>query len=135
MDDTRRELLDLTQRLLDSIAAGDYATYAELCDESLTAFEPEALGQLVEGLDFHRYYFDLAAASGKSGAARQNTLASPHVRMLGHDAAVVAYVRLVQSVADDGSPRTAAFEETRVWQRNGAAWKHVHFHRSRPTES
>lgn len=134
MDDTSRELLTLTRRLLDSIAAGDYDTYAELCDESLTAFEPEALGQLVEGLAFHRYYFDLAASSGKSGAARQNTLASPRVRMLGADAAVVAYVRLVQSVETDGRPRTAAFEETRVWQRIGGAWKHVHFHRSRPGE-
>ena len=24
----------------------------------MTAFEPEALGNLVEGIDFHKFYFD-----------------------------------------------------------------------------
>ena len=24
----------------------------------MTAFEPEAIGNLVEGLDFHKFYFD-----------------------------------------------------------------------------
>lgn len=29
-----------------------------MCDPAVTAFEPEALGNLVEGLDFHRFYFE-----------------------------------------------------------------------------
>ena len=29
-------------------------------------------------------------------------------------------------------PVTAAVEETRVWQRTGGKWVHVHFHRSMP---
>ena len=49
-----QELIQLNQRLLDAIAAGDWATYQELCDPSLTAFEPEACGQLVEGMPFHK---------------------------------------------------------------------------------
>ena len=53
--DPGEELLRLNQRLLESIATADWAAYEELCDPSLTAFEPEALGQLVEGLDFHRF--------------------------------------------------------------------------------
>lgn len=24
----------------------------------MTAFEPEALGNLIEGMDFHKFYFD-----------------------------------------------------------------------------
>ena len=45
--------------------------------------------------------------------------------------AVVSYVRLVQSIGDDGAPVTSAFEETRVWQMQDGLWRHVHFHRSR----
>lgn len=32
--------------------------YRKICDPGLTAFEPEALGNLVEGMDFHRFYFE-----------------------------------------------------------------------------
>jgi hypothetical protein len=45
--DEARQLIDLTQRLLDGIAAGDWNTYTELCDASLTAFEPESCGDNV----------------------------------------------------------------------------------------
>lgn len=29
-----------------------------ICDPGLTSFEPEALGNLVEGMDFHKFYFE-----------------------------------------------------------------------------
>lgn len=32
--------------------------YRKICDPGLTSFEPEGLGNLVEGMDFHRFYFD-----------------------------------------------------------------------------
>lgn len=121
------QLLDLTRQLLTSIAEKDWETYTRLCDPSLTCFEPEASGQRVEGMDFHKFYFDLPAGPGRANT----TLASPHVRLMGPDAAVVSYVRLVQKFESGTEPVTAAFEETRVWQRIGGEWKHVHFHRSR----
>ena len=126
MSDANDELLQLTQRLLDCIADGDWAAYQELCDPSLTCFEPESRGQLVEGMDFHRFYFELKG----SRTPRNTTLCTPRVRMLGSDAAVVSYVRLTQKLESDGSPVTNAVEETRVWQRIQGEWKHVHFHRS-----
>ena len=122
-----RELLDLSARLLAAITARDWGTYRDLCDPGLTAFEPEARGQLVEGLDFHRFYFEMP---GEPGASRAS-LCSPRVKVMG-DVAVVAYVRLVQALGADGAPRTAAYEETRVWQRRKGRWRHVHFHRSAP---
>lgn len=103
----------------------DWATYESLCDPTISCFEPEAAGQLAEGMEFHRYYFKL-------GPAREpwNTeMARPHVRLIG-DVAIVSYVRLNQRTGADGSPTTKAVEETRVWQRQGGTWKHVHFHRS-----
>ncbi|MBY0231371.1 MAG: DUF4440 domain-containing protein [Gemmataceae bacterium] len=125
MPDARDELLALTQRLLDAIAQGDWKTYAELCDESLTCFEPEAPGQLVRGLAFHRFYFDLGGVRGR----HQTTMCASDVRLMG-DIAIVAYTRLVQKVGTDGAPVTVASAETRVWQRKEGGWKHLHFHRS-----
>jgi len=119
------ELLALTQRLLDAIADADWHTYEDLCAPDLTAFEPEARGQLIEGLAFHQFYFNLP----NRGQRRQTTMAAPRVRVLG-DVAVVTYVRVNQSAGPDATPQSAAFEETRVWHRQDGRWRHVHFHRS-----
>jgi calcium/calmodulin-dependent protein kinase (CaM kinase) II len=119
------ELLQLNRRLLDAIAEADWDVYQELCDATLTAFEPEAKGQLVEGLEFHSFYFNRKRPKGDY----QTTMCSPKVRIMG-DVAVVAYIRLNQRVGQDGLPVTSAVEETRVWQRQDGKWKHVHFHRS-----
>jgi hypothetical protein len=125
---TTEELLRLNQRLLDSIASADWKAYLELCDPSLTCFEPEAAGQLVEGMEFHRFYFQLPGAM----APFNTTMASPHVRVMA-DVAIISYVRLNQRVID-GMPSTRAVEETRVWQKQNGVWKHVHFHRSMPSK-
>jgi hypothetical protein len=120
------EILRLNQRLLESIADGDWETYAKLCDPTLTAFEPEALGQLIEGMDFHQFYFKLGGAKRQ----RHTTMCSPKVRVMG-EVAVIAYVRLNQRLSGEpGIPVTSGYEETRVWERQNGAWKHVHFHRS-----
>ena len=119
------EILELNQRLLDAIAAADWATYEELCDPELTAFEPEARGQRVQGLGFHRFYFDLGAPV----EARHTTMVDPRVCMLGDDAAVLTCIRLLQAQTDQG-PITTRSEETRIWQRREGRWRHTHFHRS-----
>ena len=118
-------LLDLNQKLLTSIVSGDWKTYAELCDPSITCFEAESHGQLVSGLPFHKFYFDL----GGPAHPKTVTMSQPHVRVMG-DAAVVSYVRLTQGLDAQKSPVTSRAEETRIWQKVAGAWKHVHFHRS-----
>lgn len=37
--------------------------FRKICDPGLTSFEPEALGNLVEGMDFHRFYFENGSMS------------------------------------------------------------------------
>ena len=118
-------LLRLSQDLLDSIDQRDWDTYKQLCDESLTAFEPEAAGHLVEGMPFHEYYL----SSGPDGLSRQSTISCPHFRVMG-DVAVVSYIRLHQATDDNGVVSTRAMEETRIWQLQDGHWQHVHFHRS-----
>ena len=119
-------LRDLSEQLLAAIDRGDWDTYQLLCDPTLSAFEPEALGNLVEGMEFHHTYF----AHPSNSISRKSSIRSPHLRLLG-DTAVVSYVRVVQSVSSDGQHSTSSFEETRVWQQIEGSWKHVHFHRSK----
>jgi len=121
-----QELIELNQQLLESIASADWLTYARLCDPSLSAFEPQSRGQLVEGMAFHRFYFELGSTTGP----RNCTLTAPKVRMLGDDVAVVTYVRLEQQLDARDLPITVRFEETRVWHRKDGQWRNVHFHRS-----
>jgi hypothetical protein len=120
-----KQILDLNERLLISITEGDWETYSELCDPTITAFEPDARGQLVEGMEFHCFYFDRGGISGP----HNTTVCNPHVRLLGN-VAVVSYVRLVQRLDDAGKPVTQRGEETRVWHCEDGVWRHVHFHRS-----
>ncbi|KAH8099182.1 calmodulin-dependent protein kinase [Aureococcus anophagefferens] len=127
-----RDIEIANARLLDAIASGDYLTYSCLVSDDLTCFEPEGCGHLVQGIDFHKYYFDLARADDAAPRKKNTTMVDPHTRVVG-DVAVVAYVRLVQ----DGF-RTTRCEETRVWRRMPAGdsalskWQLVHFHRSAP---
>ena len=122
---TTAEILEVNRRLLESIVVGDWATYQDLCDPTLTAFEPESRGQLAEGMAFHEFYFQLGGGSGPHNIS----VCAPHVRLLG-DTAIVSYIRLVQRLGDDGKPVTGRSEETRVWHRREGKWRHVHFHRS-----
>lgn len=125
MAGVEQEILALNQKLLNAIAESDWKTYAELCDGSLTAFEPEALGHLVAGLEFHEFYFKLSSGSGKV----QNTMSDAHVRVIG-SVALLCYYRLTQFVDPEGRAQTRGTEETRVWQQVNGKWKHIHFHRS-----
>src|SRR5215210_5102393 len=102
MADLTQELLALNQKLLDSIVSADWKTYESLCDPSITCFEAEARGELAVGMAFHKYYFDL----GGPAAKKLVTMASPHVRLIGSDAAVLCYVRLTQSLDATGAPQT-----------------------------
>ena len=123
---TNESLLRLNQQLLDAIDMGDWEAYSSLCDPTITAFEPEGVGSLVEGMPFHEFYFQREVPSGR----HQSSISSAQVRMLGDDVAVVTYVRLVQLEDRRGRLSTRGFEETRVWQQQEGHWKHVHFHRS-----
>lgn len=125
-DEVEADILRLTREMLDAIAAGDWDRYASLCEPDVTCFEPEARGELVEGLDFHRFYFH----ERRGAAAAQTTLIAPRVRVLSAHAALVTYVRLVQSRDAAGQTATARFEETRVWRRREGRWLLAHLHRS-----
>lgn len=94
----------------------------------MTAFEPEALGNLLEGMEFHKFYFDhgtvplffverfcveyqhitsaqftrlcIESVLTVLGKNRgiNTTVLNPTVHLLGDDAACIAYIILVQYI-------------------------------------
>ncbi|XP_023837981.1 calcium/calmodulin-dependent protein kinase type II delta 1 chain isoform X7 [Salvelinus sp. IW2-2015] len=125
----KQEIIKVTEQLIEAINNGDFEAYTKICDPGLTSFEPEALGNLVEGTDFHRFYFENALSRGKQGPVH-TILLNPHVHLIGDDAACIAYIRLTQYMDANGMPRTMQSEETRIWHRRDAKWQNIHFHRS-----
>ena len=129
LSDRDREILSLNQALLTSVAQGDWDTYATYCSDDLSCFEAETNGILVEGLPFHRYYFELPSEPTATPSPVTVTMARPHLRWLGDDAVVLSYTRLTQRLSG-GEPITASCCETRIWQRGDGRWQQVHVHRS-----
>ena len=114
-----KDVLDANQKLLNSIASCSYGQYKKLCSPDMTCFEPESNGMLVEGLNFHKYYFDLGTKinANKNKKNREGdaddaddpsssaslitmktniTMSQPHVRWIGKECAVVSYTRIDQ---------------------------------------
>nr|XP_049614743.1 calcium/calmodulin-dependent protein kinase type II delta chain isoform X5 [Syngnathus scovelli] len=122
----KQEIIKITEQLIEAINNGDFDAYTRICDPGLTSFEPEALGNLVEGMDFHKFYFENLLS--KNNKPVHTTLLNPHVHLIGEDAACIAYIRLTQFVDSGGRPRSSQSEETRVWHRRDSKWLNVHFH-------
>ncbi|KAK1800845.1 hypothetical protein P4O66_006024, partial [Electrophorus voltai] len=140
----KQEIIKITEQLIEAVNNGDFEAYAKICDPGLTSFEPEALGNLVEGMDFHRFYFENckhaavismlslvslhALVLSKNSKPIHTTILNPHVHLIGEDGACIAYIRLTQFVDGQGRPRSSQSEETRVWHRRDSRWQNVHFH-------
>uniref|UniRef100_A0A673L057 calcium/calmodulin-dependent protein kinase n=1 Tax=Sinocyclocheilus rhinocerous TaxID=307959 RepID=A0A673L057_9TELE len=124
----KQEIIKVTELLIEAINNGDFEAYTKICDPGLTSFEPEALGNLVEGTDFHRFYFENSLSKGHKPI--HTILLNPHVHLIGEDAACIAYIRLTQYMDVNNMPHTMQSEETRVWHRRDGKWQNIHFHRS-----
>uniref|UniRef100_A0A2I3G8J1 calcium/calmodulin-dependent protein kinase n=1 Tax=Nomascus leucogenys TaxID=61853 RepID=A0A2I3G8J1_NOMLE len=117
----KQEIIKITEQLIEAINNGDFEAYTPHF-----SFEPEALGNLVEGMDFHKFYFENLLS--KNSKPIHTTILNPHVHVIGEDAACIAYIRLTQYIDGQGRPRTSQSEETRVWHRRDGKWLNVHYH-------
>ncbi|XP_051778618.1 calcium/calmodulin-dependent protein kinase type II delta chain isoform X8 [Erpetoichthys calabaricus] len=122
----KQDIIKITEQLIEAVNNGDFEAYTRICDPGLTSFEPEALGNLVEGMDFHKFYFENLLS--KNSKPVHTTILNPHVHLIGEDAACIAYIRLTQYIDSQGRPRSSQSEETRVWHRRDGKWLNVHFH-------
>ncbi|KAJ8386026.1 hypothetical protein AAFF_G00178470 [Aldrovandia affinis] len=113
----KQEIIKITEQLIEAINNGDFEAYAKICDPGLTSFEPEALGNLVEGMDFHRFYFENLLS--KNSKPIHTTILNPHVHLIGEEAACIAYIRLTHgrtstSTARAPRPRRSSEGDTAV---------------------
>uniref|UniRef100_A0A914GYX1 Calcium/calmodulin-dependent protein kinase type II n=1 Tax=Globodera rostochiensis TaxID=31243 RepID=A0A914GYX1_GLORO len=132
----KQEIVKLTQQLLTS---QDFDSFSKLCDPNLTCFEPETLGNLIEGMDFHKFYFDngpqIPLGVTTAGIKHHHhqihtTILNPNVHLLGDEGACIAYILLTQYIDRFGEARTCQAQETRVWKKRNGTWHCVHTHRS-----
>ncbi|XP_018654510.1 protein kinase [Schistosoma mansoni] len=126
----KQDIIRATEQLLAAAAAGDFELYLKFLDSQFTYFGPEACGNLLEGADFHKFYFEQIIPKSVVRAIHTSIL-NPTVHLMGEDAACIAYTRLTQFLDKCGMPHTQQTEETRVWvRRNDRGWQNVHVHRS-----
>ena len=116
------------EALLHSIQRADIATYRTLVHQDLTCFEPETQGHRVNGVDFHVFITE----SQEAPRRLHLELVDPVIRVYG-DAAYASYTLLVSREDQDGFA-VNAMNETRVFIKQQAQWKMIHFHRSRPNQ-
>lgn len=121
-------LIFLTQKLLDSISNKDWDTYVTLCDEKVTGIEKESENNLVDGLDFHKFYFDIP---NDNNIVIKETIVQPIIKIYG-DIGIICYKRLRHFAnITDKTVKTEFYNETRVWRNNiNIGWKLMHFHKS-----
>lgn len=130
LDETQRELLEITWRMLHAIHTGDAAAYADLSTADLSCFE-DVCDYRIDGLEFHVALIKQMAQNLDLRPARFDIL-SPRIQVYGDHTGIVTYTRLM-TYNDNGRPRWTTFNESRVFVKQEGAWKMAHFHRSPTT--
>ena len=125
-DDTQRELLQISWRMLHAIHTGDAQTYAEFSAPDLSCYE-DVCAYRIDGLEFHLALIQQMSGNPGNRPARFDIL-TPRVQVY-RDTGIVTYTRLM-TYDEDGRPRWTTFNETRVFVRLDGSWKMAHFHRS-----
>jgi hypothetical protein len=120
------ELIAANRSLLAAISSGDWKKYAELVSADSTCIEPETSKQIVSGLDFHRFYFDLPGDPNAKPEPKNTTMADIHAKVIG-SLGYLTYNRVTQV-----GLKTSVAQETRCWEKSRAdgQWRMVHFHKS-----
>lgn len=128
------ELLQVLDRNLRSIWAGDLDAYRATTAEDVTFYEWYISTQRIDGLDFH---LRETAANWRAAEDRrrdgqryevEHEVLQPKVQRFG-DVAIVTYTLLMRYTTSEGVRHTE-HNETRVFQRRPAGWQLVHCHKS-----
>jgi len=133
MSDSVETILDLLERHLNSIWAGDVETYRATTSDDVSFYEWYISPQCIDGLDFHlrelRVHRDVVAAGGERV---EHEILQPRVQLYGRTA-IVTFTLLVRAEGEDGVTHRS-HNETRVFHdfatEGSREWKLVHCHKS-----
>lgn len=128
VDSVRMEIIRLTEQWIAYCTVGDFEAFTRLVDPGITCFMPGTCGNMVEGLDFHKFFFDNVVS--RSAKSSNTYVLNPYVHLLGNSAACIAFTRLTQYIDRSGLPHTQQSEDTVVWLKRSSGWQIVHIHRS-----
>ena len=126
LNETQRELLHISWRMLNAIHTGDSQTYAEHSMPDLSCYE-DVCPYRIDGLEFHLTLIQQMARNPALKPASFDML-TPRVQVYG-DTGIVTYTRLM-TYDENGKPRWTTFNESRIFVRQDGAWKMAHFHRT-----
>ena len=131
---TEAEILQVLDRHLQSIWAGDLETYSATTDPEVTFFEWYISTQRIDGVDFH---LRETAANHRSAEARrqggqryeiEHEVLAPKVQFF-DNIAIVTYTLLMRYTTQQ-EVRHTEHNETRVFHQGPAGWRLVHCHKS-----
>jgi Calcium/calmodulin dependent protein kinase II association domain len=86
-------------------------------------------GNLIEGLNHHKFYFDFApSASSHETGTVESIAENPVIRVMGRSA-IISYIRATKTIESEISSTSTRHQETRIWQLFDSRWRQVHVHR------
>ena len=118
------ELNEILIKLLHSIQTRDWNTYETLTSSNLSCFEPEAKGELIRGLAFHKFFFEPYNIEIKYNIELIDPISQQN-GSIGY----IAYTLILQKRKGDEITITKT-NETRIFEKENGKWKMIHFHRS-----
>jgi len=121
------EVWDFLRRHLESIFAGDWATYEATTAPDLGLYEHFVTSHRIDGLDFHRFMIEHAWATREAAEWRFDLL-EPCLQRYG-ETAIVSYTLMLTTATAEGL-RHRSHNETRVLVRLEGSWQVVHVHKS-----
>ncbi|XP_037033962.1 calcium/calmodulin-dependent protein kinase type II subunit delta-like [Bradysia coprophila] len=119
----KKEIIKLTEQLINACEARDSATVEKLCDTNVTAF---GSGKVLLGIDLEHFFTENIPVEGYTEWNTQ--ISKPWVYLLSSKTAYIAYVRSTEYLTYSGRVYLQETDETLVWRKRDGKWKAVHFH-------
>ena len=126
MEETEKDIWNTVERHLESIFSQDVETYESTTSQDLSLYEWFVIPHRQDGLPFHMFMIEHNWAG--AGAEFRYDLWEPRLQLY-ENTAIVSYTFML-TIAEGGSVKHLAHNESRVLIKSEDSWKVVHVHKS-----